>query len=119
MGAGPDMMPAFTAQKGLTKKRSDNMPARPGYVGVSHIDGIAKGTVRARTENGPRRARRESTVSPRVAPGEAPLVDCLNDLSKCEHSARAAAWGMKGVRDARLGRGQGPTLVHFTAQLEP
>jgi hypothetical protein len=61
MGASAEMMPAFTQQKGLRKKRSDNLPSRPGYVGVSHIEGITRGSVRARTENGPRRVGLDTT----------------------------------------------------------
>ena len=103
MGAEPDMMPSFTKQAGLRKKRSENFPSRPGFVGVSHIEGIRKGTVRARTENGPRKAKHESTLNPKVSKAEEALVACLEDLSKCTHESRRAAWGLKGVRDARLG----------------
>lgn len=87
----------------MRKKRSDSLPSRPGYVGVSHIEGISKGTVRARTENGPRKGRVESTSSPRVSGAEQHLVTCLEDLSKCTHQSRLAAWRLKGVRDARVG----------------
>ena len=107
--APKDMQPKFTKQTGLRKKESKALPAKAGYVGVSRIDGATKGTVRVRTENGPRTKRVESSVNPIIKnDDEKALVTCLEDLSKCEDDAvRRAAWKLAGAMDAKLGKSLG------------
>ena len=93
-----------------TNTRADELTRRKQHVFGGSQSGAAlgrlcsQGTVRARTENGPRKAKHESTANPKVSGAEASLVRCLEDLSKCTHESRVAAWGMKGVREARVGR---------------
>jgi len=57
---------------------------------------------KVRTENGPRKARTESTVHPRLAEGEQALVDCLENLAMCGHASWEAAHALKPVRQAVL-----------------
>jgi hypothetical protein len=108
--APKEMLPKFTKQSGLRKKESKVLPAKAGYVGVSRIDGATKGTVRVRTENGPRTKKIESSANPTVKnKDEEALVACLEDLSKCQldsenDSIRKAAWKLAGTMDAKLGK---------------
>ena len=108
--APKEMLPKFTKQSGLRKKESKVLPAKAGYVGVSRIDGATKGTVRVRTENGPRTKKIESSVNPTVKnKDEEALIACLEDLSKCQldsenDSIRKAAWKLAGTMDAKLGK---------------
>jgi len=57
---------------------------------------------KVRTENGPRKARTESTVHPRLVEGEQALVDCLENLATCGHASWEAAHALKPVRQAVL-----------------
>ena len=83
--APKEMLPKFTKQSGLRKKESKVLPAKAGYVGGSRIDGATKGTVRVRTENGPRTKMIESSANPTVKnKDEEALITCLEDLSKCQ-----------------------------------
>ena len=108
--APKEMLPKFTKQSGLRKKESKVLPAKAGYVGVSRIDGATKGTVRVRTENGPRTKMIESSANPTVKnKDEEALITCLEDLSKCQldsenDSIRKAAWKLGGTMDAKLGK---------------
>jgi hypothetical protein len=108
--APKEMLPKFTKQSGLRKKESKVLPAKAGYVGVSRIDGATKGTVRVRTENGPRTKKIESSANPTVKnKDEEALVACLEDLSKCHLDSendlvRKAAWKLAGTMDAKLGK---------------
>ena len=108
--APKEMLPRFSKQIGLRKKESKVLPAKAGYVGVSRIDGATKGTVRVRTENGPRTKKIESSANPTVKnKDEEALVACLEDLSKCQldsenDSIRKAAWKLAGTMDAKLGK---------------
>jgi hypothetical protein len=108
--APKEMLPKFTKQSGLRKKESKVLPAKAGYVGVSRIDGATKGTVRVRTENGPRTKMIESSANPTVKnKDEEALITCLEDLSKCQldsenDSIRKTAWKLGGTMDAKLGK---------------
>jgi len=108
--APKEMLPKFTKQSGLRKKESKVLPAKAGYVGVSRIDGATKGTVRVRTENGPRTKKIESSTNPTVKnKDEEALIACLEDLSKCQLDSendlvRKAAWKLAGTMDAKLGK---------------
>jgi hypothetical protein len=108
--APKEMLPRFSKQIGLRKKESKVLPAKAGYVGVSRIDGATKGTVRVRTENGPRTKKVESSANPTVKNrDEEALIACLEDLSKCQldsenDSIRKAAWKLGGTMDAKLGK---------------
>jgi len=57
---------------------------------------------KVRTENGPRKARTESTVHPRLVEGEQALVDCLENLATCGHASWEAAHALKPVRQVVL-----------------
>ncbi|KAK3270063.1 hypothetical protein CYMTET_21521 [Cymbomonas tetramitiformis] len=95
----PAMLPNFTVQTGTRKGSAVTRAAKPGFVGVSTMWNRG-GTIRTRTENGPRAKRVESTVKPQLHAGEQALVDCLINLAECGPEAQQAAANLLHVRKA-------------------
>mmetsp|Transcript_12958 Transcript_12958/g.27397 ORF Transcript_12958/g.27397 Transcript_12958/m.27397 type:complete len:576 (-) Transcript_12958:78-1805(-) len=101
-GAMPvSLMPNFTYQHGTRKNAERRLPGKSGYVGVSGLYNKPPHS-RARTENGPRQTRIESSKKPQIRPGEAALIACLENLATCGEEARAAAHALKPVKQALL-----------------
>jgi hypothetical protein len=66
---------------------------------------------KVRTENGPRKARTESSVHPRLLAGEQALVECLENLAACGNASWEAAHALKPVRQVGAHRDAAPTAA--------
>ena len=92
-GAMPQKyFPKFTAQK-KKKGGSRTYPAKAGYVSPMNLAGK---TVKARTENGPRKQRTEKPMK-RLREGEDALVRCLDNFSACTEASKRAARKLRSI----------------------